>query len=119
MAIVNLQKTCKDRHAQLLLHAKCDDVMRTVISALRLQLPVWKRVDTYLLECVLSRSRSQTTATLSLLAADGLKCPLPMLMQVSISIQVRDARKAAIYCSCLHCCPQLMHSVVPSHDEFA
>ena len=62
--------------------------MRTVVSALGLQLPVWKRVDTYLLECSLSRSRKQTTASISLLAADQLQCPLPMLMQVSISIQV-------------------------------
>ncbi|KAK9861379.1 hypothetical protein WJX84_010603 [Apatococcus fuscideae] len=51
LAIVNLQKTCKDRQADLVLHAKCDDVMRTVIEALGLQLPVYRRVDTYILQC--------------------------------------------------------------------
>lgn len=85
---MNLQKTCKDRQADLVLHARCDDVMRMVIEALGLQLPVYERVDTYILECCQVHSRKHTSTMLSLLAADGLKCPLPMLMKLTIRIQV-------------------------------
>ena len=88
LAIVNLQQTCKDKHADVVLHAKCDDVMRTLVGALGLQLPVYQRRDTFILECTLTCSRKQTSAALSLLAADGLQCPLPMLHHVSIQIQV-------------------------------
>lgn len=102
LAIVNLQKTCKDRQADLVVNAKCDDVMRTVIEALGLQLPVYERMDSYVLECSQVHNRKQTSTMLSLLAADGLKCPLPMLMKLAIRIQVRLHLQVSemVPCSC-------------------
>ena len=44
-ALVNLQKTPKDKHARVIAHARCDDVMRRVMHHLRLQVPPFIRRD--------------------------------------------------------------------------
>ena len=45
MAIVNLQPIPKDKKAALVVRGKCDAVMRNVVTALGLRLPVWRRWD--------------------------------------------------------------------------
>ena len=46
-AIVNLQKTPKDKHADLVVHAKCDDVMRRVMALLECPIPSYVRRDVF------------------------------------------------------------------------
>jgi len=42
LVIVNLQKTPLDSYASLIIHAKCDDVMRILMEKLCYQIPEWK-----------------------------------------------------------------------------
>lgn len=48
-ALVNLQKTPKDKHARVIVHARCDDVMRRVMQRLRLPVPPFVRRDRFAL----------------------------------------------------------------------
>jgi len=53
LVICNLQKTPLDSFATLVIHAKCDDVMKMVMEKLSYQIPVWqmkKRIEVKLLE---------------------------------------------------------------------
>ena len=43
--IINLQKTCKDTQAALVIHAKCDAVMGSLASQLGLSIPSYRRED--------------------------------------------------------------------------
>ena len=42
LVLVNLQKTPLDDFASLIIHAKCDDVMRILMGKLCYQIPEWK-----------------------------------------------------------------------------
>ena len=42
LVIVNLQKTPIDKHATLVIHGKCDEVMRLTMKKLKLQIPEWR-----------------------------------------------------------------------------
>ena len=53
LVIINLQKTTSDPYATLVIHGKCDDVMKIVMQKLSYQIPVWqmkKRIEVKLLE---------------------------------------------------------------------
>ena len=53
LVICNLQKTPIDHAATLLIHAKCDDVMRLLMQKLSYQIPTWqikKRLEVSMLE---------------------------------------------------------------------
>ena len=39
--IVNLQRTPKDQYAELLLHARCDDVLRSLCQLLNVPIPAF------------------------------------------------------------------------------
>ncbi len=41
MVIINLQKTPKDKQANLVIHAKCDIVMEKLMQKLKLDIPVY------------------------------------------------------------------------------
>ena len=45
LCVVNLQKTTKDKKAALVIHAKCDEVMRLVAGHLDLKIPDYVRTD--------------------------------------------------------------------------
>ena len=45
LCVVNLQKTAKDKKAALVIHAKCDEVMRLVVRHLDLKIPDYVRTD--------------------------------------------------------------------------
>lgn len=47
VAIINLQKTPKNKSADLIIHGKCDEVMEQVMSALQRPLPVYERWDRF------------------------------------------------------------------------
>jgi len=42
LVIVNLQKTPLDYAASLVIHGKCDDVLRLVMKKLQLEIPEWR-----------------------------------------------------------------------------
>jgi len=53
LVIVNLQKTPIDDAATMVIHAKCDDVMKMLIAKMGYQIPVWqmkKRLEVSLVE---------------------------------------------------------------------
>ena len=48
LCILNLQATQHDRRASLVIHAKCDEVMASVMSQLSMPLPDYVRTDALL-----------------------------------------------------------------------
>ena len=42
LVIINLQKTPIDKHANMIIHGKCDEVMRLVMKKLNYQIPKWQ-----------------------------------------------------------------------------
>lgn len=42
LVIVNLQKTPLDAYAALVIHGKCDEVMRIVMKKLKIEIPEWR-----------------------------------------------------------------------------
>ncbi|CAM9384627.1 unnamed protein product [Ectocarpus sp. 12 AP-2014] len=78
MVIVNLQKTCKDARAAIVIRAKIDAVMRCVMQELGIPLPVYRRTETL----VVSHTSSITGANGDRWrwaiavgdAADGARC---------------------------------------------
>ena len=53
LVICNLQKTPLDHLATLVIHAKCDDIMKLLMQKLSYQIPTWqmkKRIEVSLVE---------------------------------------------------------------------
>lgn len=89
--IINLQKTCKDAQAALVIHAKCDGVMAMLAKQLSLAIPSYCRDD----RCVSSRGKIMS---------------LPVNL---VPGQTEVAGKAAAHHGhCSHACVQVLKCVV-------
>ena len=91
LVILNLQQTPKDRKADLVIHARCDQVMQQVMAKLGLPIPVYTRTDSALLQC--SQTLDQATAqparrrvSMTLCNAHSPAAALPLVASASISI---------------------------------
>jgi thiamine pyrophosphate-dependent acetolactate synthase large subunit-like protein len=62
VAIVNLQKTPKNKHADLVIHARCDEVMQQVMAQCGFAIPTYVRWDEVELRMWVSAPRGQKTA---------------------------------------------------------
>ena len=92
--IINLQKTPKDKKANLVIHARCDEVVQQLTSQMQLPIPLYTRQDSLLVTHVLKKGRMlqdgvlSVSCTLRLQSTHGQKCPLPLVQQVDVDFQV-------------------------------
>jgi len=86
MAIVNLQKTPKDKKAFAVIRAKADEVMAAVMSALMQPVPRYVRTDRLLVAARLGNATAAAARfSLELRSAHGKKCPVPWLKSASVT----------------------------------
>ena len=90
---MNLQKTPKDRHAALVLHARCDDVMAGVMRHLRRPVPPYVRTDAIVMRHVQPRpgraaGRGTVKFRVEAGSVHGPRCPLPMVVAAELSFPV-------------------------------
>ncbi|KAF6153772.1 hypothetical protein GIB67_001005 [Kingdonia uniflora] len=98
MVIVNLQKTPKDKKANLVIHAPVDKVIAGVMHLLNLRIPPYVRVD-YFQVCIQKTAKSSDKYikwTLKINSVHGLKAPLPFLTSIEVSFPGRPELKTAI-----------------------
>ncbi|KAK9835969.1 hypothetical protein WJX81_002387 [Elliptochloris bilobata] len=89
LAIVNLQKTPKDRRAALVVRARADRVMAALMAALALRIPRYVRSDAvavHVRRTALRGARQAATVMLSVCSVHGAKCPLPMLASIDVTL---------------------------------
>ena len=89
--IVNLQRTPKDKKASLVIHARCDAVMRRVMARLDLPIPPYNRVDTVQLHCSQSlipgeEGTSKRRVTVRICDQHAQEKPPPMIATALICI---------------------------------
>lgn len=96
LVIVNLQRTPKDKHAALLVRAKCDYVMAGVMHYLQWSIPAFIRNDAILLRHTQPRpgkrpprkDGEQIQFRVEASSVHGAKCPLPMITEAKLSFPV-------------------------------
>ena len=88
--IINLQKTPKDKKANLVIHAKCDEIMEQLMTSLLYPIPSYTRQDAVLVSHTLKKSKrlQELICTISVQSVHGPKCPLPLVLCVSMDFQV-------------------------------
>jgi hypothetical protein len=100
VCIVNLQKTPKDKKADLKINAKSDRVMSLLMDHLEYVIPRYSRTDSYLAghRCTIksrrkkggsSSSKSPTklfSCKVFLSSSHGSKCPIPSIESASVTI---------------------------------
>jgi NAD-dependent SIR2 family protein deacetylase len=93
LAIVNLQRTPKDRSASLLIRRRADDVMRAVCAGLGLSIPPFVRHDALRCAAVTGNASAKAGSEFSLLicSCHGEKCQVPWLTAVEVSFPDADA----------------------------
>ncbi|KAL6777056.1 SRTA1 [Auxenochlorella protothecoides x Auxenochlorella symbiontica] len=108
LVIVNLQRTQHDKKALtsggLVIHARTDDVMRGLMAGLHMQVPEYKRLDTFVLEVALieqeakrvRHSESGATGTpkdklmIGVRNQHGRQCPLPFVEDVTLKAEISN-----------------------------
>ncbi|GMP65015.1 hypothetical protein CsSME_00025995 [Camellia sinensis var. sinensis] len=97
IAIVNLQKTPKDKKASLVIHGLVDKVIAGVIDQLNLQIPPFVRTD--LLQIIFSQGLSldkrYVNWTLRVASVHGKKAPLPFIHSIEVSFSEGQNMKDA------------------------
>ncbi|EFJ49104.1 hypothetical protein VOLCADRAFT_59916, partial [Volvox carteri f. nagariensis] len=89
MVIVNLQKTPKDRRANLIIRSRVDLVMALLMKELGMQVPPYIRTERLVVEHELSHSGGGgggRVLTVRVRSQHGRHCPLPMVESVQISV---------------------------------
>ena len=95
LCVVNLQKTTKDKKAALVIHAKCDEVMRLVAGHLDLKIPDYERTDRVR---VFHECRDRPTGfdfVLRVVNAHDEAAPIPWLDKVVCSFDKETGIEAA------------------------
>ncbi|KAK3238357.1 ditrans,polycis-polyprenyl diphosphate synthase, partial [Cymbomonas tetramitiformis] len=96
MAIVNLQKTNKDKRAKLVIHARVDEVMAAVMEALNTTVPRYLRTDFLHIDHAPGTSTSRGIGfTLVLCSVHGKTCAVPWIESVEISFPEDASLKSA------------------------
>ena len=94
LVIINLQKTPKDKKADLVIHAKCDAIMQQVLARLDIPLPPYIRQDAVCVSHTVKKAKSSSdetpsfSCTIHVHSVHGPKCPLPLVQQVDITFEV-------------------------------
>ena len=102
LAIINLQRTPKDKKADLVIHAKCDEILQQVVSRLGIPIPSYVRQDAVCVSHTVKRAKGfqpdapSFSCTIHVRSVHGPKCPLPLVQQVDISFEVCT--------KCICCC---------------
>ena len=92
--MTNLQKTPKDKKANLVIHAKCDDIMSSLMSQLQHPIPSYTRQDAVLVSHSLKKGKQlldgaqKYSCTISVASVHGPKCPMPLIQQVEVQFEV-------------------------------
>lgn len=92
LVIINLQKTPKDRKADLVIHAKCDDIMQQIMTRLELPIPPYKRQDSVVVSHTIKPAKARNSdlvrCSLSVQSVHGPLCALPLVKEVEIAFEV-------------------------------
>ncbi|KAM7498999.1 hypothetical protein LguiA_023413 [Lonicera macranthoides] len=98
IAIVNLQKTPKDKKASLVIHALVDKVIGGVMDLLNLRILPFVRID--LLQTIftqtLSLDKRYVNWILKVASVHGTKAPLPFIKSVEVSFSDGQNMKEAV-----------------------
>ncbi|TQD80325.1 hypothetical protein C1H46_034123 [Malus baccata] len=98
IVIVNLQKTPKDKKANLVIHGLVDKVISGVMDFLNLQIPPFVRIDhvQIILTQPLSLDKKNVNWSLRVTSVHGQKAPLPFIKSIEISFLDNQGYKSAI-----------------------
>lgn len=98
IVIVNLQKTPKDKKANLLIHGLVDKVISGVMDFLNLQIPPFVRIDFFqiILTQALSSDKKNVNWNLRVASVHGQKAPLPFIKSIEISFLENQGYKSAV-----------------------
>jgi NAD+-dependent protein deacetylase sirtuin 6 len=94
LVIVNLQRTPKDKKADLVISARCEEVMAALMRELAMPIPAFVREDTLLVRHSQDKPVHGPDDTwsfgfrLSISSAHGPGCPNPMVKAVTLSFPV-------------------------------
>ena len=107
LVIVNLQKTPKDKKANLVIHARCDDLMSALMCQLQHPLPSYTRQDAVLVSHSLKKGKQllngtqRYSCTISVESIHGPKCPMPLIQQIELQFEVSMLPYMGICHACL------------------
>ncbi|KAJ0261603.1 NAD-dependent protein deacetylase SRT1 [Hirschfeldia incana] len=98
IVIVNLQKTPKDKKADVVIHGFVDKVVAGVMESLNMQIPPYVRLDLFqiILNQSLSRDERYINWTLRVASVHGLTSQLPFIESVEISFSDNHNFKDAV-----------------------
>eukprot|EP00250_Pteridium_aquilinum_P009121 c18454_g1_i2 orf=212-1627(+) len=98
MVIVNLQATPKDKKAELVIHARVDEVIAGIMERLHLSIPPFVRVDRVLISWhFTAKSKNRTVHwTLRVSSSHGKRAPLPFVDSVEVFFPDRPDLKSAV-----------------------
>ncbi|CAH8381829.1 unnamed protein product [Eruca vesicaria subsp. sativa] len=98
IVIVNLQKTPKDKKADVVIHGLVDKVVAGVMEALNMQIPPYVRIDFFqiILNQSLSKDERFINWTLRVASVHGLTSQLPFIESVEISFSDDNKFKDAV-----------------------
>ena len=94
LVIINLQRTPKDKKADVVIHAKCDAILQQVMFRLGIPLPSYTRQDAVCVSHTVKRAKAfqpnapSFSCTIHVQSVHGPKCPLPLVQQVDINFEV-------------------------------
>ena len=92
LVIINLQDTPKNKKADLVIHARCDVIMKQLMTRLHMPIPAYVRQDSVVVvqttKPAKSGSSSSFSCVLSVQSIHGPLCPLPLVKEVEISFEV-------------------------------
>jgi len=81
LVICNLQNTPVDSKADLLAHAKCDQLMRQIMEKLKIQIPVYVRNGTF---TIITEMDDDGGLTLKAVGSDRYYCPFIFKIEISL-----------------------------------
>ncbi|KAG2333194.1 hypothetical protein Bca52824_004374 [Brassica carinata] len=98
IVIVNLQKTPKDKKAEVVIHGFVDKVVAGVMESLNMQIPPYVRTDLFqiILNQSLSRDERYINWTLRVASVHGLTSQLPFIESVEVSFSDDHKFKDAV-----------------------
>ncbi|KAG2333191.1 hypothetical protein Bca52824_004371 [Brassica carinata] len=98
IVIVNLQKTPKDKKADVVIHGFVDKVVAGVMETLNMQIPPYVRIDLFqiILNQSLSRDERYINWTLRVASVHGLTSQLPFIGSVEVSFSDNHNFKDAV-----------------------
>lgn len=92
LVIINLQRTPKDKKANLVIHAKCDGIMQQLMTRLEIPIPTYIRQDAVVVSHTIAPAKTGCSGAfncnLSVQSVHGVSCPMPLVKGVDIAFEV-------------------------------